>query len=74
MKHLTELPFPCPECGNSLEVLLDPSLTLESQVDSGARGTFLQLCKLCQLWPYLDEWSLMKVTHTLVTSHQNLYA
>ena len=52
----------------SLGVLLDPSLTLEAQVDSVARGTFLQLRKLYQLRPYLDEQSLMTVTHALVTS------
>ena len=53
----------------SLEVLLDPSLNLEAQVDSVARGTFLQgLRKLYQLQPHLDERSLMTVTHTLVTS------
>ena len=50
-------------------MLLDPSLTLEAQVDSVARGAFLQLRKLYQLWPYLDERSLMTVTHALVTSH-----
>ena len=48
-------------------VLLDPSLTLEAQVDSVARGAFLQLQKLYQLRPYLDERSLMTVTHALVT-------
>ena len=53
---------------HSLGVLLDPSLTLEAQVDSVAWGTFLQLQKLCQLWPYLDERSLMTVTRALVTS------
>ena len=52
----------------SLGVLLDPSLTLEAQVDSVASGAFLQLRKLYQLWPYLNEWSLMTVTHALVTS------
>ena len=48
---------------------LDPSLTLEAQVDSVARGAFLQLRKLYQLRPYLDEQSLMRVTHALLTSH-----
>ena len=52
----------------SLGVLLDPSLTLEAQVDSVARGTFLHLRKLYQLWPYLDEQSRMTVMHALVTS------
>ena len=49
-------------------MLLDPSLTLEAQVDSVARGTFLHLQKLYQLQPYLGERSLMTVTHALVTS------
>ncbi|XP_078241329.1 uncharacterized protein LOC140704108 [Pogona vitticeps] len=53
----------------SLGVLLDPGLSLEAQVDSVARGTFLQLWKLYQLRPYLGEQSLMTVTHALVTSH-----
>ena len=51
-----------------LEVLLDPSQNLEAKVDLVARGAFLQLRKLYQLRPYLDEQSLMTVTHTLVTS------
>ena len=54
---------------HSLGVLLDPSLTLEVQMDSVARGAFLHLRKLYQLRPYLDKQSLMTVTHTLVTSH-----
>ena len=53
---------------HSLGVLLDTSLTLEAQVDSVARGAFLQLWKLYQLRPYLDERSLMTVTHALVIS------
>ena len=52
----------------SLGVLLDPSLTMEAQADSVAKGTFLQLRKLYKLQAYLDERSLMTVTHTLVTS------
>ena len=51
-----------------LGVLLDPGLTLEAQVDSVARSTFLQLQKLYQPWPYLDKQSLMTVMHALVTS------
>ena len=50
-------------------MLLDPGLTLEAQMDLVARGAFLQLQKLYQLRPYLDEQSLMTVTHALVTSH-----
>ena len=33
-----------------------------------AKGTFLQLQKLYQLRPYLDDRNLMTVTHALVTS------
>ena len=52
---LNEVTLPLRDRIHRLEVLLDPSLTLEAQVDSVARGAFLQLQKLYQIWPYLDE-------------------
>ena len=53
---------------HSLGVLLDPGLTLEAQVDSVSRAAFLQLQRIYQLCPYLDEQILATVTHALVTT------
>ena len=51
----------------SLGVFLDPSLSLEAQVDSVARSTWNQLRMICQLWPFLDIDNLATVVHVLVT-------
>ncbi|XP_061487325.1 prostacyclin synthase isoform X3 [Rhineura floridana] len=52
----------------SLGVLLDPSLSLEAQIASVARGAFYQLRLVAQLRPYLDRENLASVVHVLVTS------
>ena len=51
----------------SLAVLLDPSLSLEAQVDSMAWSTWGQLWLICQLRPVLDRDNLTIVVHALVT-------
>ena len=51
----------------SLEVLLEPSLSLDAQVAS-ARSAFYQLWLVSQLRPYLDRDNLASVVHALVTS------
>ncbi|KAF7245183.1 hypothetical protein EYD10_08612 [Varanus komodoensis] len=52
----------------SLGALLDPELSLETQVAAVARSAFLQLQLFHQLRPYLDKQSLATVIHALVTS------
>ena len=64
---LNGVTFPLRDRVRSLGVLLDPSLTLEAQVDFMARGASLQLWKLYQLRSYLEQ-SLMTVTRILVIS------
>ncbi|KAF7250783.1 Cullin-5 [Varanus komodoensis] len=51
----------------SLGVLLDPELSLETQVTAVARSAFLQLRLIHQLRPYLEYNCLVTVTHALVT-------
>ncbi|KAF7252571.1 RNA-directed DNA polymerase from mobile element jockey [Varanus komodoensis] len=53
---------------HSLGVLLDPELTLETQVSAVARSAFHQLRLIHQLRPYLEDDCLATVTHALVTS------
>ncbi|KAF7253219.1 hypothetical protein EYD10_00056 [Varanus komodoensis] len=53
---------------HSLGVLLDPEMSLESQVAAVARSAFLQLRLIHQLHPYLDKHCLATVIHALVTS------
>ena len=65
---LDGITLPLKDRVRSLGVLLDPSLTLEAQVDSVSRGAFLQLQRIYQLCPYLDEQILAAVTHALVTT------
>ncbi|XP_078241606.1 uncharacterized protein LOC140704410 [Pogona vitticeps] len=65
---LDGITLPLKDRVRSLGVLLDPSLTLEAQVDSVSRGAFLQLRRIYQLRPYLDEQNLAAVTHALVTT------
>ena len=50
-----------------LLVLLDPSLSLEVQVDSVAQSTWGQLWLSHQLWPFLNRDNLATVVHVLVT-------
>ena len=52
---LDRITLPLKDRVRSLGVLLDPGLTLEAQVDSVSRGAFLQLQRIYQLHPYLDE-------------------
>ncbi|KAF7253646.1 2-succinyl-5-enolpyruvyl-6-hydroxy-3-cyclohexene-1-carboxylate synthase [Varanus komodoensis] len=52
----------------SLGVLLDPELSLESQVAAVARSAFLQLQLIHRLCLYLDMHCLAMVIHALVTS------
>ena len=52
----------------SLEVLLDPLLSLEAQVASVAWGIFYQLCMTYQLATCLNRDRVATVLHTLVTS------
>ncbi|KAF7238280.1 Raftlin, partial [Varanus komodoensis] len=52
----------------SLGVLLDPELSLESQVVAVTRSTFRQLRLIHRPRPYLDKHCLAVVIHALVTS------
>ncbi|XP_053104853.1 leucine-rich repeat-containing protein 39 isoform X1 [Hemicordylus capensis] len=60
--------LPQKEHVRSLEVLLDPSLSLVSQVETVARSAFYQLRMICQLHLFLELDDLKTVVHLLVTS------
>ncbi|XP_053111605.1 uncharacterized protein LOC128327198 [Hemicordylus capensis] len=60
--------FPQKEQVCSLGVLLDPGLTLVSQVEAMARSAFYQLRLIRQLCPFLEEDDLKTVVHQLVIS------
>ncbi|KAF7251113.1 Junctional adhesion molecule B, partial [Varanus komodoensis] len=65
---LNGVALPLKDKVRSLEVLLDPELSLEAQVTAVARSAFLQLRLIHQLRPYLEYDCLATVTHALVTS------
>ena len=52
----------------SLEVHLDPALTMETQVASVVRSTYFHLWQIAQLRPYLDGGALNTLVHTLIIS------
>ena len=52
----------------SLGVLLDPMLTMESQVASAVRPAHFHLRRIAQLRPYLDTEALTTLVHALVIS------
>ncbi|XP_061443806.1 uncharacterized protein LOC133365612 isoform X9 [Rhineura floridana] len=60
--------LPLKEQIHSLRVLLESSLSLETQVASVARSAFYQLRLVAQLRPYRDRDNLASVVHALVTS------
>ena len=51
-----------------LGVLLDPALSMASQVASVVRSTYFQLTWVTQLYPYLDTGFLTMLIHVLVVS------
>ena len=52
----------------SLGVLLDPALSMASQIASVVQYTYFHLKQIAQLHPYLDTGSLNTLVHTLVVS------
>ena len=63
---LDRVTLPLKDRVHNLGVLLELGLTSEAQVGSVSRGAFLQLWRIYQLCPFLDEWSLATVTYALV--------
>ena len=53
---------------HNLSLLLDPTLSYDSQVADMSRSTFNQLRLIAQIHPYLDEGSLRMLMQTLVIS------
>lgn len=58
--------FPALSCCTTRRVLLDPWPLLEGQEAVMVRGTFAQIHLL---HPFLDQETLVTVTHALVSSH-----
>ncbi|KAF7251494.1 Papilin [Varanus komodoensis] len=65
---LNGVALPLKDRVHSLEVLLNPELSLEAQVTAVARNAFLQLRLIRQLCPYLEDNCLAIVTLAWVTS------